>query len=183
MSGSYVVRVRFVSGSCLGSWSRSRLVSCLVRSVRVWLVFGSCLVRVRFVSGFMSGTCLVPVRLVFVSGFVCLVRGWLVSGSCLDFIFWVRVWFAIGFVLGFVFGFVSGSCLVRIRFVFALDSGFIFDSRRGSQPESCLVSVWVRVWYVSVSYLVLVWVRVRIAVWVRHAYLVVSCLFHNWINY
>ena len=37
VSGSVWVRVRFVSGSCLGS----RL--------------GSCLVRVRFVCGFMSG--------------------------------------------------------------------------------------------------------------------------------
>ena len=61
------VRVRFVSGSCLGRvWVRVRFVSCLGSS-------GSCLVRVRFASGFASGS---------VSG-SCLVGGWFLFGLCL----------------------------------------------------------------------------------------------------
>ena len=136
------VSVRFRSGSCPGSCpvvsgSRpgSRLGSCLVRVrfvsglasgtvhvwICVWFVSGLCLVRVRFV----SGSCLVCVRFVSGSGPV-LVR--FVSGSCPVRV-WVRVWFASGFA--------SGSCLVPGQFV----SG----------------SCWVRVWFVSGSCLVRVW--------------------------
>ena len=106
-------------------------------------------VRVRFVFGFVSGVCgsgldscpgkcpgSSPVRVWFVSGFVCgsrpvhvrvrlRVRLWFVSGSCPGSCpGTVRVWL--------VFGFGSGSCLVR---------------------DSCLVRVWVRIWFISGSYL------------------------------
>ena len=53
------------------------------------VVSGSCPVPVRFVSGFMSGSCL----------------------GCVWVSFRVRVWFPTGFVSGFV----SGSCPVRVR--------------------------------------------------------------------
>ena len=108
-------------------------------------------VRVRFVSGFVFGSC--PVRV-----WVCVrVRVWFatgfgfVSGSCLGSCpgscpgsCLLRVWL--------VSGFVSGSCLVvcpvRVRSVF----GSCLGSCLGASLGSCLVRVWVRVWFVIVSY-------------------------------
>ena len=96
--------------------------------VRVRFMSDSGPVRVRFVSGFVSGSC--PVR-VWDGGWVsvrvrvgCATRFWsgFVSGSCL-----VRVWsclvrvrFVSGIVFGFVsdsIGFVSASYLIRISFI------------------------------------------------------------------
>ena len=77
-------------------------------------VTGSCPVRVRLVSGFVSG-------FVFVSSY------WCVSGSC-PLSVWVRVWFALRFVSGFVFG----SRLDWYYFVF----GFAFDSYLDSLLDS-----------------------------------------------
>ena len=68
-----------------------------------------------------------------------------IHGSCPVRV--VCVWF----VMGLLSGFVPGSCPVRVRFV----SGSCPSSCPVGvrvRVRSCLVSVWVRVWFASVSY-------------------------------
>ena len=72
----------------------------------------------------------------------------------------------------FVSGSWSGSCPVRVRCVFGLVSGFAFGSRPGSCPGG--------VWFMSVSCLGRVRVRVGVCVWVRVWFLPGLCLIRVW---
>ena len=161
-----LVRVRFVSDSCLGSCPGSCPVRVWLvfgflsgsRPVRVWFVSASCLVRiwvhiwvrvrvrVWFASGSRLGSCLVGVW--FVSG----------SGSCpglrlvhvrvrIRFLVVVRVWF----------GFVAGSGLFRAYFVCGgLVFGFVFRFVFGSYLVRVFVLVDSRkIWGIDIYFEIL----------------------------
>ena len=172
------VRVRFRSGSCpvpvgvvSGFVSGSCPGSC-PGPVRVWLVFGSCPVRVRvrvwvsvwvhvwfairvrvFLSGSCPGSC--PFRVWLVSGCVlgsCLARVRFVFGSCplrVSFVFGLMSGFVFGFVSGFASGFAFVSCPVSVRFV--------MGSCLVSYSNSCLVRNWVRT---RIRVLFRIWIRI-----------------------